>query len=208
VVKADPATFKASVPKIYTAGDYMTGPSTVIECISAGRKAAERIARDLTGNTFREWFVKIEETTVTDRAREWDHIPRKEMPKVEPPEQRFNPVNREVETGFSVQEADEESKRCYLCYLHYEIDIDRCIYCRYCIDAAPRDCIKLVEDIVLDESGGIAGLVETSDWRKVGAVVIDNARCIRCGACLRVCPVDCISVSKVQLTERLLPAGE
>ena len=111
--------------------------------------------------------------------------------------------NSEVETGFLEETTHEESKRCYLCYLHYEIDIDRCIYCRYCIDVAPRDCIKLVDEVITNSDGAITGLVETSSWQDVNAIVIDNSRCIRCGECLRICPVDCISVTKVELTERI-----
>ena len=53
--------------------------------------------------------------------------------------------------------------------------------------------------------GAIVGYEETTTWQDVNAIVIDNSRCIRCGACVRVCPVDCISVSKVELVERVLP---
>ena len=108
----------------------------------------------------------------------------------------------------SFEQAKEEAKRCYLCYLHYEIDISRCIYCRYCIDVAPRDCIKLVHEVKTNDVGAITGLVETTQWKDVNAIVIDNARCIRCGECVRVCPVDCISVTKVELMERLVQEGK
>lgn len=202
VLKADPRTFRASVSGLYLAGDYMTGPSTVIESIAAGRRAAEQIVADLTGKRFRQWVVRMEKAQITDRPREWDFIPRQEIPTVLPAESRLKQMDIEVETGFSREEAHEEAKRCYLCYLHYEIDIDACIYCRYCIDVAPRDCIKLVKEIVTNEDGAITGYVQTTNWGEVNAVVIDNSRCIRCGACVRVCPVDCISVSKVQLVQR------
>jgi glutamate synthase (NADPH/NADH) small chain len=196
------ADFSTPLKGLYVAGDYLTGPSTVIESIAMGRRAAEKIARDLTGTAFRERVVRMEDAQITDRKRTWDYIPRQEMPTAEPLEERLRSRALEVETGLTGQQAREESKRCYLCYLHYEIDISRCIYCRYCIDVAPRDCIRLVQEIKTNEAGAITGFVETNHWRDVNAIVIDNARCIRCGECMRVCPVSCISATKVELTER------
>jgi len=200
--------FRTSIPKLFVTGDYLTGPSTVIEAIARGRAAAEKIAEQLTGTQFRERAVRLEETRVTDRLRSWDFISRQEMPTISPIQDRFKSPNMEVERGYGSEKAKEEAKRCYLCYLHYEIDISRCIYCRYCIDVAPRDCIKMVKEIKTNEVGAITGFAETNHWRDVNAIVIDNARCIRCGECVRVCPVDCISVSKVELVERMLPRGK
>jgi formate dehydrogenase major subunit len=199
VLLADRETFLTSVPRLYAAGDYLAGPSTVIEAIAMGRAAAGKIARDITGGRFREKAVRQEDAEITDRQRGWDFLPPEEMPTVRPVEERFTDPGTEVETGYTPERAAEESKRCYLCYLHYEIDISRCIYCRYCIDVAPRDCIRLVKEVKTHASGAVAGFVETRLWREVNAIVIDNARCIRCGECLRVCPVDCISVTKVEL---------
>ena len=198
----DKADFSTPLKGVYVAGDYLTGPSTVIESIAMGRRAAEKIARDLTGKAFREKVVRMEDTEITDRMRTWDYISRQEMPTARPLEERLRSRVLEVETGLTCEQAKEESKRCYLCYLHYEIDISRCIYCRYCIDVAPRDCIRLVQEIKTNEAGAITGFVETNHWRDVNAIVIDNARCIRCGECMRVCPVNCISATKVELTER------
>ena len=192
---------------IYTAGDYVTGPTTVIEAINTGRKAANDIAENLMGKTINEKVIRMEETQITDRKRAWDFISKQAMPKIMPVEKRFSKTNLEVESGFTMETAQEESKRCYLCYLHYEIDIERCIYCRYCIDAAPRDCIKMVDEVKINKEGAITGFIETSAWGNVNAIVIDNSRCIRCGECVRVCPVDCISVTKVELTERKTDAG-
>ncbi len=208
VLKADPDSFASSMKGLYVAGDYLTGPSTVIEAVGMGRRAAEKIIRDLTGKPFREKIVAMEETEITDRKRAWDYLPRQEMPTVQPVPDRFRTPSTEVETGLSSEQAQEESKRCYLCYLHYEIDISRCIYCRYCIDVAPRDCIKLVKEVKTNEAGAITGFTETTHWAEVNAIVIDNSRCIRCGECMRVCPVNCISVTKVELTERMAQGGK
>ena len=149
-------------------------------------------------------MVRLQDCEITDRERTWDFLPRQTIPTVSSIPDRFKTAEVEVETGYSQDQAKEESKRCYLCYLHYEIDIGRCIYCRYCIDVAPRDCIKMVEEIKTNEKGAITGMVETTSWQDVNAIVIDNARCIRCGECMRICPVDCISVTRVELQERIL----
>ena len=205
VIIADFSNFRSTAPNLYLAGDYLTGPSTVIESISSGRRAAGKIAEDLLGKKLKEWVVRIKDAKLTDRQRSWDLIPRVEIPTVLPVEDRFqNKGFVEVETGFLPEQAHDESKRCYLCYLHYEIDVNKCIYCRYCIDNAPRDCIKLVNDIFTDETGAISGYLETTQWTEVSAVVIDNSQCVRCGECVRVCPVDCISVSRMDLVERFL----
>jgi formate dehydrogenase major subunit len=204
LLTADKSTFRTSIDSLYVTGDYLTGPSTVIEAIAMGRNAAERIAEDLTKTRFREKRIRMQDTVTTDRRRTWDFIPRQDMPTLEPVTQRLETMGNEVETGFSKELAKAESQRCYLCYLHYEIDISRCIYCRYCIDVAPRDCIKLVKEIETNPAGAITGFVETNVWQEVNGIVIDNSRCIRCGECMRVCPVDCISVTKVELTERII----
>ncbi len=207
VLIGDRNTFKSSTSNLYLTGDFLTGPSTVIESVASGRKAAERIAQDLTGQKFREWVVKMQEAVITDRQRSWDFIPKQEMPSVMPISNRIMDQKVEVEQGLTQDQAFEEAKRCYLCFLHYEIDISKCIFCRYCIDNAPRDCIKLVSSVTLNDNGAIESFSETVDWQKVNAVVIDNSRCIRCGECVRVCPVDCISVTRVELVERNLLAG-
>jgi formate dehydrogenase major subunit len=204
ILLVDRSNFGTSIKGFYAAGDYVTGPSTVIESIAMGRKAAHRIAEDLTGSRFIEKAVRQQDTEITDRQRAWDFISRREMPTIIPAYKRLSPENPEVETGLSQEQAHEESKRCYLCYLHYEIDMDKCIYCRYCIDVAPRDCIKLVNEIKLNDQGAIIGYEETSSWDNVNAVIIDNSRCIRCGECVRICPMDCISVTKVELVENQL----
>ena len=50
--EADSKSYQTSVSGLYMAGDYLTGPSTVIEAVAMGRNAAENIARDLMGRKF------------------------------------------------------------------------------------------------------------------------------------------------------------
>src|SRR5439155_1196242 len=43
----DAETYQSVVPKIFFAGDYRTGPTTIIEAVADGRSAAQQIARFL-----------------------------------------------------------------------------------------------------------------------------------------------------------------
>jgi formate dehydrogenase major subunit len=144
--------------------------------------------------------VRIEPVAAPLRERADDFIPRQHMPTAALGK-RVKSMAREVEAGFDEATAQEEAKRCYLCNLRYQIDVDRCIYCRACIEVAPRNCIKLVGGVEIDADGAYGKLIETKEWNKIGAIWIDNNQCIRCGACYNACPVKCISISRCELTE-------
>jgi formate dehydrogenase major subunit len=191
-------TGMTSVAGIFAAGDYVGGPSTVVEAVGHGRKIAQQMDTWLMGQQRRKTVVKIEAIDEPQRERADDFIPQQEMPTVQVNE-RIKSLSQEVECGYSEATAQEEAKRCYLCYLRYEIDVDNCIYCRACIEVAPRDCIKLVSGIEINEDGSHGELQETREWNRVGAIWIDNNQCIRCGACFKVCPTKCISISRHEL---------
>ncbi|MGI9450782.1 MAG: FAD-dependent oxidoreductase [Geminicoccaceae bacterium] len=184
-----------STEGIFAAGDFVHGPTTVIEAIGHGRRIAIDMDTWLMGRERRKLVVKIEPVEEPLRERAYDFIPRQEMP-TEETKKRFKGLTKEVEKGMDLDTAYEEAKRCYLCYHRYSIDVDNCIYCRACIEVAPRDCIKLVEGVEIKEDGTYGDLKEASKWDRVGAIWIDNNQCIRCGACYMVCPTKCISITK------------
>jgi formate dehydrogenase major subunit len=183
---------------VFAAGDYIHGATTAIEAVGHGRQIALRLDAWLMGRVRRKTVVRIEPVEEPLRERAFDFIPRQPVPTV-PTGRRFKGLKKEVETGMPKDVALEEAKRCYLCYLKYEIDVDNCIYCRACIDVAPRDCIKLVSGIDIESDGTYGALHETSQWNQVGAIWIDNDQCIRCGACYLVCPTRCISISRNEI---------
>ena len=116
-----------------------------------------------------------------------------------PMKPRLKELEREAETGFTAELAKQEAKRCYLCSLNFEIDVDNCIFCRYCIDVAPKDCIKLISGVEVEKDGSYGDLRETETWNQVRAIWIDNHECIRCGACYDICPTRCISITRKEL---------
>ncbi len=192
---------------LFAAGDFVQGPTTVIEAVGHGRETALHMDAWLMGRVRRKRVVKVEAVEEPLRERAFDFIPRREMPTSEL-SCRFKGLENEVERGLSLEEALEEAKRCYLCYLRYEIDIDHCIYCRACIEVAPRNCIKLVEGVDIREDGTYGALREADEWNKVGAIWIDNNECIRCGACFKVCPTRCISITKNEIFYQDIPENE
>jgi formate dehydrogenase major subunit len=183
---------------VFAAGDHVHGASTVVEAVGHGREIALKLDTWLMGRARRRQVVKVEPVAEPMRERSEDFIPRQPIP-TEALSNRFAGFDIEVETGMDMDLAREEAKRCYLCYLKYEIDVDNCIFCRACIDVAPRDCIKLIEGVQIRDDGSYGQLDETREWDKVGAIWIDNDQCIRCGACYKVCPTHCISISKHEL---------
>jgi formate dehydrogenase major subunit len=189
-----------SQPGVFAAGDYVSGASTVVQAVGHGRKMARRIDAWLLGRERHRQVVRIEPVEKPLRERAYDFVPRQHMPTAKLTK-RGKSLACEVETGWDAAAAQEEAKRCYLCHLRYQIDVDRCIYCRACIEVAPRNCIKLVGGIEIGEDGAYGKLLETKEWNKIGAIWIDNNECIRCGACYNVCPIKCITISRCELTE-------
>jgi formate dehydrogenase major subunit len=183
---------------IFAAGDFVRGASTVVQAVGHGREIARRIDAWLLGKARRRQVVRITPVAQPLREHAFDFIPRRHIPTV-PLDQRN--ATCEVETGMDQAMAKEEAKRCYLCNLRYQIDVDRCIYCRACIEVAPRNCIKLVSGVEITDDGSYGKLLETREWNQVGAIWIDNNECIRCGACYVACPVKCISISRCELSE-------
>lgn len=185
---------------MFAAGDYVNGASTVVQAVGHGRQVAKRIDAWLMGRERRKQVVRIVPVEKPLRERAFDFIPRQHMPTAQLAE-RMKDGKHEVELGLDEKLAFEEAKRCYLCNLRYQIDVDRCIFCRACIEVAPRNCIKLVSGVEIGEDGAYGKLLETKEWNHVGAIWIDNNECIRCGQCYTACPVQCISISRCELTE-------
>jgi formate dehydrogenase major subunit len=192
---------KTSVDGVFAAGDFVSGPTTIISAIGNGRHVANGIDHWLMGRQRRRQMVRIEPVEGPLRERAFDFIDSQHMPTA-PLAKRAGKLTCEVETGYSEELAGTESKRCYLCNLKYQIDVDNCIYCRACIEVAPKNCIKLVEGVEIRDDGAYGELKETRQWDEVGAIWIDNNECIRCGACFMVCPTKCISITRNEFVTR------
>jgi formate dehydrogenase major subunit len=182
---------------LFFAGDFKNGASSLIQAIGHAKACSRRVDRFLTGEDRVREVAAIDDATETGRIREMDAVGLQPMPAV-PVAQRD--LTTEVETGFARATAGDEAQRCYQCHYKFEIDADKCIYCDWCIKAKPRpECILKVKTLKYDAEGRIVGweLAKTAD--EVYLIWINQQDCIRCGACVAACPVDCISIQKVSL---------
>jgi heterodisulfide reductase subunit A len=123
-VRVDPESMRTGHPRVFAGGDVVLGPSTIIESMGQGRRAAEAIHKQLRGDPlvdFSTWVPPENpragfEERPHPYAASYDHIPktpRNPMPK-------RNPVERlrdyeAVDLGFSAEEAQREAARCLHC---------------------------------------------------------------------------------------------
>ena len=187
--------------KIFSAGDFATGASSLIQAIGHAKECVRAVDRFLTGRVRIKDWVEIEDATESGRIREMDAVPLQPMPTIGLGERD---LPTEVELGFSAETSIDEAQRCYQCHYKYEIDSDKCIYCDWCVKAKPRpDCILKIKQLHHDAEGRIVGwdIAETAD--DVSMIWINQDDCIRCGACVAACPVDAISIQKVSLATGL-----
>jgi NAD-dependent dihydropyrimidine dehydrogenase PreA subunit len=68
------------------------------------------------------------------------------------------------------------------------------------LNVKPRaDCIVKVTGFSYDDAGRISGFARAGDGDEHPRIWINQSECIRCGACIDVCPDDAISLQKVSL---------
>jgi NADPH-dependent glutamate synthase beta subunit-like oxidoreductase/ferredoxin len=216
-VKVDPETFQTAVESIFIAGDYRTGPTTIIEAVAEGRSAAQQIARYLDPIAASVDIPEYHEVVTLRRSStpdntgqiagqgelariyhnmsvDYDRIPRQEMPKLTKGERRglFLEVNRGYETAQAVAESD----RCLKCNFNIEIIGELCIICGGCVDVCPMDVIHLVDMADIVDDGSIPGVGEAKKWENGVAFFLDETACIRCALCVIRCPTDAITMNR------------
>ncbi|QHI69229.1 FAD-dependent oxidoreductase [Tichowtungia aerotolerans] len=183
--------------KIFAAGDFATGASSLIQAIGHAKQCAREVDQFLTGRQRLKDVAVIEDVEETGRIREMDFVGLQPMSNID---LTHRDLTNEVETGFETETSRDEAQRCYQCHYKFEIDSDKCIYCDWCVKAKPRpDCILKLSKLKYNPDGTVAGwdIAETQD--DVNLIWINQEDCIRCGACVDACPVDAISIQKVSL---------
>ena len=184
-------------PGLFAAGDYAQGSTSLIEAIAHAKEVVDRVDAFLMGTVRMMPVVRVEPSSSTGRTREMDETERQPMPCL-PLFKRD--LTGEVELGYGRDAARLEAERCYRCNFKFEIDQDKCIRCDWCLKAKPRpECILILKTIRHDEEGRVVSWETADSVRQMNLIWINADECIRCGECLKACPVDAISLQQISL---------
>jgi NADPH-dependent glutamate synthase beta subunit-like oxidoreductase/coenzyme F420-reducing hydrogenase delta subunit/Pyruvate/2-oxoacid:ferredoxin oxidoreductase delta subunit len=176
-IQVDPVTFTTNRAGVFAGGDAVTGPATVVEALSAGRRAASRI------DDYLQHRYPLPEKGVTDslsgdlRPETIEAI--RKIGRFEwqtaPPEARakgFAPID----LVYDWQAAISEARRCLRCGMGAEIlSQDKCATCLTCLRVCPYHVPHLDD---------------------VGSIQIPVDQCQACGVCVVECPAKVIVLRK------------
>jgi len=150
-IQVTPDTLATSMDGIFAGGDVATGPATVIDAISAGKKAARSIDGYLKGEPLdieeERTSEKLDEEEIAELQKLFPVQRQAEMPELTS-DKRVKDFN-EVELGYSNEQAQEEAGRCLAC--------GGCCDCRECEKVCKPEAIdhSMKDEIVEVEVGTI-----------------------------------------------------
>ena len=136
-IQVDENTLLTNNGKVFAGGDVVRGPSTVIEAIADGNRAAITIDNYLYKREITQGLEELEKIKVKPLSEqiieeEIEYNPRREL-LMELWEERINDY-REVVLGYDEKTALEEAERCLNCGI--------CSDCRQCVKVCKAEAIK------------------------------------------------------------------
>ncbi len=204
-VLADENTMATTMPGVFAGGDAVSGPSTVINAIAAGHRAAGAISRYLTGKPL---VAKSPPKSATELEIKipFDQRPagqRAAMPAKEISERLGN--FDEIEFGFDEATAVAEAQRCLRC--------GPCTECDSCVALCDKQPVMLAIPDQFHEyffrvpkelqkqikaHDGLPATLQTGKTSAIPVVLrslqpeVATTVCRGCGECVRVCPYEAV----------------
>jgi len=181
-IDIDPSNLSTSDKGVFAAGDVITGTSSVIEAVAAGKKAAISIDRFLGGNN-----INFGNAISREESPKWHgfderilDIGRLSQPVLPKKERTYN--FDEVKLGYSKEMAKREMNRCLHCdqSILIGVDIDKCTNCYTC----QLTCSLVYQGVCNPEKARIL----------IGRDEINySIECVAgCSLCVQHCPQDAL----------------
>jgi formate dehydrogenase beta subunit len=173
-IEVDERTLATSAPGIFAGGEVTIGPSSVVESMSLGHRAAAAMDAYLRGEDLAsfEWGEPEELGELAEKTiQKVMPLERADMPSLPLEQRRF--CYDEVELGYTLHMAVRAAHRCLTCGAGASIDSDKCATCLTCLRLCPYEAPHIEN----------------------GKVAIDIAQCQACGLCVSECPAKAISLT-------------
>lgn len=173
-VKITESTFQTNIPGVYSAGDCVTGPATVVEAVAGGRRSADAIDLYLRGFANEEIALLIKEDTplmfnVSANPYSKDH--RFSMPERNAADRLYD--FDQVELGFDDETAHREALRCMQCGCQ---EAGVCKLQKYALEYGAGTIVFKEPTI----SG--TNILDGSPFLE-----LNKYKCIKCHACVNIC---------------------
>jgi len=136
-IEVDRVTLETNIPGVFAGGDAVTGPATAIEAIQAGKIAAQSVDRYLRGEGLKSGSEKGEWIKAEKDIEGLPEKRRVAMPEISVKARRDN--FKEIQLGYTAEQAIEEAKRC--------LDCATCCECLLCVEACGAKAINHGMDI-------------------------------------------------------------
>ena len=135
-IKADNFTLETNLTGVFAGGDAVKGPSSVVDAIADGKRAACSIFRYLSAETMSSHeekgdIGKLSESEITTLKNLLPYTQQVKMSELENGE-RFKDFS-ELMKGYTIDQAFEEAKRC----------LKSCINCEVCMNICPVKAISM-----------------------------------------------------------------
>jgi NADH-quinone oxidoreductase subunit F len=166
---------RTTVPDIFSGGDAVTGPATVVEAIAAGKRAAMEIDHFILGGSGAKPVLspqkrrKVEFQIIPSAEKIANHRTPVTMLDLGLRKTTFTPI----EMGYSDSQAQKEANRCLRC--------DVCIRCSACERACRQMRVRALKFSQI-----------TTTERVLTDYPLARETCIACGACALACPTQAI----------------
>jgi heterodisulfide reductase subunit A-like polyferredoxin len=135
LLNSDPLTLETSQKGIFAGGDVVLGPSSLVESVAQGHRAAESIARYIDKEDLRTHREPVMHSGASAEIPDGIDKSKKERThtSVAEPEKR-NSNFTEIEKAFTEEEAVREAKRCLQCA--------SCAECMECVRTCKAEAIR------------------------------------------------------------------